>query len=109
MPPATGPYMTQSIRGALADAGSHRLATSRTWTLVRNPRFHEWSHEAQPSGFPDKIVLSQGQSVDRAVNAITSHRLDVLYPVPSSRLGDLAAHYTGQFHSEPARATFGQR
>jgi ABC-type transport system substrate-binding protein/DNA-binding SARP family transcriptional activator/DNA-binding beta-propeller fold protein YncE len=105
MPPATGPYMTQSIKGARARAASHRLAF-RTWTLVRNPRFHEWSHEAQPSGFPDKIVLRQGQSVDRTVNAITSHRLDVLYPVPSSRLGELAAHYTGQFHSEPARATF---
>ncbi|HZO78879.1 MAG TPA: BTAD domain-containing putative transcriptional regulator [Solirubrobacteraceae bacterium] len=105
MPPATGPYMTQSIKGTGARVGSHRLAF-RTWTLVRNPRFHEWSQQAQPSGFPDKIVLTQDHSVDRAVDAITRHRLDVLNPVPSSRLGELAAHYTGQFHSEPARATF---
>ena len=25
--------------------------------LVRNPRFREWSHAAQPSGYPDRIVL----------------------------------------------------
>ncbi len=105
MPPATGPYMTHSITRTRAAAGAHQIAF-RTWTLVRNPRFHEWSREAQPSGYPDKIVLSQDQNPDAAVNAVKGRRLDALYPVPSSRLGELAAHDTGQFHSEPARATF---
>jgi ABC-type transport system substrate-binding protein/DNA-binding SARP family transcriptional activator/streptogramin lyase len=105
MPPATGPYMTKSISGTRAAAGTHRLAF-RTWTLVRNPRFHEWSHDAQPGGYPDKIVLSQDQNPEAAVNGVKDRRLDALYPVPSSRLGELAAHYTGRFHSEPARATF---
>jgi ABC-type transport system substrate-binding protein len=43
--PATGPYMTQSF------VPGHR------WTLVRNPRFRPWSGKAQPSGYPDRIVL----------------------------------------------------
>src|SRR5204863_476405 len=43
--PATGPYMTASFR------------PNRSWVLVRNPRFHEWSNDAQPAGFPDRIVL----------------------------------------------------
>ena len=105
MPPATGTYVTESIQGTHAAAGMHQLAF-RTWTLVRNPQFHQWSREAQPSGYPDKIVLSQAQNPKTAVDAVKSRRLDALYPVPSSRLGELAAHYTGQFHSEPARATF---
>ena len=41
--PATGPYM---VRSAKPD----RVL------LVRNPRFREWSHAAQPSGYPDRIV-----------------------------------------------------
>jgi peptide/nickel transport system substrate-binding protein len=45
--PATGPY---------------RIATYRKKTkvlrLVRNPRFREWSADAQPRGFPDTITIS---------------------------------------------------
>src|SRR5205814_7115354 len=42
--PATGPYMTASFR------------PNSSWVLVRNPQFHEWSSDAQPPGFPDRIV-----------------------------------------------------
>jgi YVTN family beta-propeller protein len=41
--PATGPYMVHSV----SPAGEV--------VLVRNPRFREWSHAAQPSGYPDRI------------------------------------------------------
>ncbi len=43
--PATGPYMTQSF------VPLHR------WVLVRNPRFREWSGQAQPGGYPSRIIL----------------------------------------------------
>ena len=43
--PATGPYVTQSF------VPGHR------WVLVRNPRFRPWSDLAQPSGYPDRIVM----------------------------------------------------
>jgi peptide/nickel transport system substrate-binding protein len=42
--PATGPYKWLFM--------SHDKAT-----LVRNPYFHEWSHAAQPDGYPNQIVL----------------------------------------------------
>lgn len=105
MPPATGPYMTQSITPTRETVGGQRLAFG-TWTLVRNPRFHEFNHDAQPIGYPDRIVLSQAGNADDGVNHVERGRTDVLIPVPASRLGALATRYTGQLHSEPARATF---
>lgn len=48
--PATGPYLVRS-------AGGGRVV------LVRNPRFHEWSHAAQPSGYPDRIVWLRTRGV----------------------------------------------
>ena len=41
--PATGPYM---VRSASSTTGVQ---------LVRNPLFREWSHAAQPSGYPNRI------------------------------------------------------
>jgi peptide/nickel transport system substrate-binding protein len=106
MPPATGPYMTKSISPGRGSArGGHPLAFG-TWTLVRNPRFHEWNAEAQPRGYPDTIVLRQGGNPQQAVNNLERGSLDVLLPVPANRLSQLAAHYTQQFHSEPLGATF---
>ena len=45
--PATGPYKFESYR-----------KKTKTYRLVRNPRFREWSADAQPQGFPDAISLS---------------------------------------------------
>lgn len=107
MPPATGPYTTASISPGQGSArGGYPLAFG-TWTLVRNPRFHEWSADAQPAGYPARIVLQQGEDSRQAVNSLERTRRDVLLPVPTSRLSELAAHYTQQLHSEPLGATFG--
>jgi peptide/nickel transport system substrate-binding protein len=106
-PPATGPYRTQSISPAEGSArGGHPLAFG-TWTLVRNPHFREWSAAAQPPGYPNQIVLDQGENPRRAVTNIEQGTLDVLIPVPANGLSELAAHYTQQFHSEPLGATYG--
>lgn len=43
--PATGPYLTKS------------LVPGRTWILVRNPMFRQWARQAQPGGYPDRIVM----------------------------------------------------
>lgn len=106
MPPATGPYMTQSITSTRAFGQYGEPLAFHTWTLVRNPRFHEWSAQAQPPGYPAKIVLSQGENPQRAVDDVERGSLDVLLPAPANRLGELAVHYTNQFHSEPYGATF---
>jgi peptide/nickel transport system substrate-binding protein len=105
LPPATGPYMTQSISAGRGIGRQGRPLAFGTWTLVRNPRFHEWSADAQPSGFPDRIVISQGNT-QAAVNQVEHTGLDVLLPIPANDLSELATHYTQQFHSEPLGATF---
>ena len=45
-PPGTGPYMIAAF------------APGRSVRLVRNPRFHSWSAEARPDGFPDTIDVT---------------------------------------------------
>jgi peptide/nickel transport system substrate-binding protein len=105
MPPATGPYMTESISAGHGTGRYGDPLAFGTWTLVRNPRFHEWNAAAQPPGFPDKIVLHEGQDPEQAVNDLEQGRVDVLVPVPTNHLSELAAHYTQQFHSEPGGAT----
>jgi ABC-type transport system substrate-binding protein/DNA-binding SARP family transcriptional activator len=107
MPPATGPYMTQSISPGRGSAREGHPLAFGTWILVRNPRFHEWNAAAQPSGYPSRIVLTQGEDPQRAVDAIKGGRLNVLLPVSANRLTELATQYTTQFHSEPLGATFG--
>ena len=64
--PATGPYMTQSF------------VPGHSWTLVRNPRFRPWSDQAQPSGYPGRIVLRLDMPPGPAVGAVEHGRADVL-------------------------------
>jgi ABC-type transport system substrate-binding protein/DNA-binding SARP family transcriptional activator len=106
-PPATGPYMTQSISPSRGPGiPGHGTVAFHTWTLVRNPRFREWSAAAQPSGYPNRIVLTSDESLQRAATAVAQNSLDVLATVPADRLADFATHYTQRFHSEPVGATF---
>jgi ABC-type transport system substrate-binding protein/DNA-binding SARP family transcriptional activator len=93
--PATGPYMTQSF------VPQHR------WVLVRNPRFHEWSNQAQPGGYPSRIILRLDIAPGPAVNAVEQNRADVLLSPPPARIHELATRYPSQLHSGPLGATVG--
>jgi len=93
--PATGPYMTQSF------VPGHR------WILVRNPRFRLWSDQAQPSGYPDRIVLRLDIPPGPAVDAVERGSADVLLSPSPARLPELATRYAGQLHSGPLGATIG--
>jgi ABC-type transport system substrate-binding protein/DNA-binding SARP family transcriptional activator len=92
--PATGPYMTRSF------------SPSRSWVLVRNPRFHEWSADAQPDGYPDRIVMSVSATQNGAVRAVERGETDVLLSPPSDSIPELATRYASQLHSDPLAATF---
>ena len=48
VPPGTGPYMWQSYD------------PNKEAVLVRNPNFKVWNPDAQPEGYPDKIVEKYG-------------------------------------------------
>jgi YVTN family beta-propeller protein len=91
--PATGPYMTQS------------LVPRHTWTLVRNPRFREWSSQAQPGGYPDRIVLRLDIGSGQSVSEVEHGQADVLLSPPPGSIGQLATRYTSQLHIGPLTAT----
>jgi YVTN family beta-propeller protein len=93
--PATGPYLTRS------------LVPGHTWVLVRNPRFRPWSPQAQPGGYPDRIVLRFDVAAGQAVAEVEHGRADVLLSPPPGSVGQLATHYTSQLHSGPLVATIG--
>ena len=92
--PATGPYMTKS------------LVSGHSWVLVRNPRFREWSPQAQPGGYPDRIVVRYDVPPGQAVADLEGGRADALLSPPPASLGQLATRYTSQLHSGPVVATF---
>lgn len=93
--PATGPYMTRSITPGSA------------WVLVRNPRFRPWSVQAQPGGYPDRIVLRLGVAPEAEVNQVENGRTDVLLTSPpADRIGELATRYANLLHTYPIGATF---
>ncbi len=62
--PATGPYRLASV------SRDHSLR------LVRNPRFREWSNAAQPSGFPDEIVVSFVSSSAQRARLVAEGKAD---------------------------------
>ena len=75
--------------------------------LVRNPLFRQWFNQAQPGGYPDRIVLRFGVAPGAAVSAVEHGHADVLLtPPPSGRIHQLATRYASQLHTGPVAATF---
>jgi peptide/nickel transport system substrate-binding protein len=63
--PATGPYEISGYRAkGIVD-------------LVRNPRFRVWSPEAQPDGYPDRIVERYRYTGAAAIHAVAKGAADV--------------------------------
>jgi DNA-binding SARP family transcriptional activator/ABC-type transport system substrate-binding protein len=83
--PGTGPYRFASI-------GAHRIV------FVRNPRFHEWSHAAQPDGQPDRIEWRFGATPAQEDAAVERGRADWTGDL-SSDLGSVVRRYAPQVHS----------
>ena len=88
--PATGPYMIQEY------------VPDQRMVFVRNPNFKEWSREAQPDGYPDKILMKLGLSISDAVTQIENGQADWSYDAPpADRLGEIGDKYKDQFHINP--------
>jgi peptide/nickel transport system substrate-binding protein len=91
--PGTGAYMFTSYN------------PNRQLLLVRNPHFKEWSKDAQPDGYPDRITYSFGLTVEAQITAIQNNQADwTLEPPPADRLGELGRKYAKQVHIEPLTA-----
>jgi peptide/nickel transport system substrate-binding protein len=97
--PATGPYVTQSITATRVRAPGGAPFAFHTWTLVRNSRFREWSSDAQPDGYPNRIVMINDRSPDPATSEVERGAVDVLLGVPATRVRELELRYTNQLHS----------
>jgi ABC-type transport system substrate-binding protein/class 3 adenylate cyclase len=87
--PATGPYKI-----------SH-YDPKHGVTLVRNPRFHEWSSAAQPAGYPDRIAFTFGGSPTSRADAVKRGRDDYT-PIPYDLFEDLQrGGYGNEIHVNP--------
>jgi YVTN family beta-propeller protein len=62
--PATGPYMFRTYD------------PKDGFVLVRNPHFREWSHIAQPAGYPDRIDWRFGVDEQEALDQVLAGRTD---------------------------------
>jgi peptide/nickel transport system substrate-binding protein len=90
VPPGTGPYLWQSYN------------PNSEAVLVRNKYFHVWNPQAQPAGYPDKIVEKYGQTVSDEVTAVENGQADEVFDgdvIPADRLNELnGAQFANQVH-----------
>jgi peptide/nickel transport system substrate-binding protein len=99
--PATGPYEVASYR------------PQRSLTLVRNPRFRQWSVDAQPAGYPDRIVFTlrlSGLGGPVLAHLVEAGRADVAPdlispPLPERQLEDLLAREPSRLHLDATPST----
>lgn len=85
--PATGPYMIASY------------PTQRGLLLVRNPHFHQWSADAQPAGYPDKLLWSYVKDESSELTAVEQGTADTMVdPPPPNRVAELQTRYAALAH-----------
>jgi peptide/nickel transport system substrate-binding protein len=83
--PGTGPYRIS------------RWVKDRFVILDRNPRFNEWSSDAQPRGYPDRIIVRAGGDFGKRVREVERGSLDAAITLfvggHKAQLADLASRY----------------
>lgn len=85
--PGTGAYMFESYN------------PNELLVMVRNPHFQEWSVEAQPDGFPDRIEFAFGLTDEAQVTAVQNGQADWMFDQPpAGRLAEIGTNYAEQVH-----------
>jgi YVTN family beta-propeller protein len=87
--PATGPYMYTGI-------------SRDQITLVRNPYFHEWSHAAQPDGYPDQIVFRHASQAAELTDVERGTADFALDGVPPGALSALQTQFANRLYVNPS-------
>jgi YVTN family beta-propeller protein len=91
--PGTGPY--RIVR-----------ATARETRFSRNPRFREWSHAAQPDGYPDGVVWRYGLSPAAQARAVEQGRADWMFEqIPPKLRSEIEIHHAAQLRVNPVLGT----
>jgi peptide/nickel transport system substrate-binding protein len=103
--PAAGPVPSgtpwQEVRRPIPGTGPYviREASESRIVWVRNQRFREWSHAAQPAGNPDRIVLRFGLAPAQEVREVESGRADAFVDnIPAPLLPFVERRYAAQLH-----------
>jgi peptide/nickel transport system substrate-binding protein len=88
--PATGPYKIAQYR-----------QKTKTLRLVRNPRFRQWSPDAQPQGYPDAISWSWAADAPAQVRAVERGAADfaLVEGLTKAEQDALAARYRSQLRT----------
>lgn len=93
--PSTGPYVWKQYE------------PTKQVVLERNPHFKQWSAEAQPEGFVDRIVVKYGLQPSDQVTAVANGQGDYTFdPIPSDRLNEISTKYAEQVHVNQASAVW---
>jgi YVTN family beta-propeller protein len=90
--PGTGPYMISQVR------------PNKSFTLVRNPYFRQWSYAAQPTGYPSVIRYEKVDSQSAQESAVIADRAD-LTTLESGNDQSLAIQYPARVHFGPKVGT----
>ncbi|MGN6380958.1 MAG: ABC transporter substrate-binding protein [Gaiellales bacterium] len=92
----TGPYMISRV------IGHGRVGV----VLIRNPRFREWSAQAQPAGFPTEIHWVHFSSPGAELTAVENGQIDVMVDQPpADRSGELATRFATLAHAVAGLST----
>ena len=76
-----------------------RRARSRSYAT---PYVHEWSHAAQPDGYPDRIIWRLGASTEAAVTTVERGQADyTLDPPTADRLPEVETRFASQLNVNP--------
>jgi YVTN family beta-propeller protein len=91
--PGTGPY--RIVR-----------TTARETYFSRNPRFREWSHAAQPDGYPDEIVWRYDLDAAAQARAVEQGRADWMFEqIPPKLRSEIEIHHPAQLRINPVFGT----
>jgi ABC-type transport system substrate-binding protein/DNA-binding SARP family transcriptional activator len=86
--PGTGPYMISQYR------------PNASLTLVRNPRFRQWSYAAQPAGYPNVIRFERMTDPGQQQSAVAAGRADLVdISLNGQPSRPLAVRYPTRIHS----------
>lgn len=99
--PATGPYKFRSYAPGSDASGDHSRLE-----LVRNRHFRVWSTEAQPDGYPDRVIFRAGYTNSQAVARVTDGRADLVwFGATVADLDNLRTRHGSHLHTTPKPVT----
>jgi YVTN family beta-propeller protein len=98
--------LQEAKRRPLPATGPYRIASSTrdSVRLVRNPHFREWSEDAQPAGFPEKIVLKTVPTTQNGIALVERGKADLTSSLPREPFS-VASRFRPWVHAHPVPAT----